>query len=145
MLKTMTLLVVLGLASFAQAQEFKAYTTDEAFGDVAFALENAILAKGLVIDHIAHTGEMLERTRSATGSDKVLYLNADVYLFCSAAVSRQVMEADPANFNFCPYAIRLHEMPENPGTVIVSHQSYSGTMAPVEELMESIVKDALGQ
>ena len=126
------------------AQEFKSYTTTEAFEDVAFAVESAILSKGLVIDSISHTGAMLERTRADVGSDKVLFLAADVYEFCSAGVSRQVMEADPDNFYFCPYGMRIDERPETEGTVTVSHQTYSGTMRPVNELLESIVKDALG-
>jgi hypothetical protein len=88
---------------------------------------------------------MLERTRADVGSDKVLFLNADVYEFCSARISRQVMEADPLNFHFCPYAIRIYEQPETAGTITISHQSYSGTMEPVNALLEGIVNDALGQ
>ena len=83
----------LSLGTAAAAQDFKTYTTTDTFDDVAFAVESAILSKGLVIDHIAHTGEMLERTRTDVGSDKVLFLAADVFEFCSASVSRQVMEA----------------------------------------------------
>ncbi|WP_050522045.1 DUF302 domain-containing protein [Pseudorhodobacter wandonensis] len=132
------------VATNATAQEFTNHTTDEPFEDVSFAIESAILAKGLVIDHVSHTGDMLERTRADVGSDKVLFLGADVYEFCSATVSRQVMEADPLNFNYCPYAIRIYEQPETAGTVTVSHQTYTGTMEPVNELLESIVSDALG-
>lgn len=132
------------VATNATAQEFTNHTTDEPFEDVSFAIESAILAKGLVIDHVSHTGDMLERTRADVGSDKVLFLGADVYEFCSATVSRQVMEADPLNFNYCPYAIRIYEQPETAGTVTVSHQTYTGTMEPVNELLESIVGDALG-
>ena len=132
------------MSTAATAQEFKTYTTDEPFEDVAFAIESAILSKGLVIDNIAHTGDMLERTRADVGSDKVLFLAADVYEFCSAGISRQVMEADPDNFHFCPYAIRIDERPDTAGTVTVSHQTYSGTMEPVNALLESIVAEALG-
>lgn len=132
------------LASSATAQEFKTYTTNEAFEDVAFAVESAILSKGLVIDHVSHTGEMLERTRVDVGSEKVLFLSADVYEFCSATISRKVMEADPDNFHFCPYAIRIDERPESAGTVTVSHQTHTGTMEPVNALLESIVAEALG-
>ena len=144
MFRTTLLAISLLFANSALAQEFKTYDTDEPFADVAFGVESAILAKGLVIDHIAHTGEMLERTRADVGSDKVLFLAADVYEFCSARVSRQVMEADPLNFHFCPYAIRIYEQPETAGTVTVSHQIYSGTMEPVNALLESIVAEALG-
>jgi uncharacterized protein (DUF302 family) len=144
MFKTTLLIAALGFGTTAMAQEFTNHTTNDAFADVAFAVENAIISKGLVIDSISHTGEMLERTRMDVGSDKVLFLAADVYEFCSAAISRQVMEADPLNFNYCPYAIRIYEQPETAGTVTVSHQAYSGTMEPVNALLEEIVKDALG-
>jgi uncharacterized protein (DUF302 family) len=132
------------MATTATAQDFKTYQTEGPFDDIAFAIESAILSKGLVIDHVSHTGEMLERTRVDVGSDVVLFVEADVYEFCSATVSRQVMEADPDNLNFCPYAIRILERPDADGRVIVSHQSYSGTMAPVNDLLEAIVADALG-
>jgi uncharacterized protein (DUF302 family) len=144
MFRTALLLAALGLGTTASAQEFKTYTTNEPFEDVVFAVESAILSGGLVIDHVSRTGAMLERTRADLGSDKVLFLAADVYEFCSASVSRQVMEADPLNFNFCPYAIRIYEQPETAGTVTVSHQVYTGTMAPVATMLEGIVKDALG-
>ena len=144
MFRTALLLAALGLGTTASAQEFKTYTTNEPFEDVVFAVESAILSGGLVIDHVSRTGAMLERTRADLGSDKVLFLAADVYEFCSASVSRQVMEADPLNFNFCPYAIRIYEQPETAGTVTVSHQVYTGTMARVATMLEGIVKDALG-
>lgn len=145
MLKSTFLIMALSLGTAATAQEFKTYTTDEPFADVAFAVESAILSKGLVIDQISHTGDMLERTRADVGSDKVLFLGADIYEFCSATISRQVMEADPLNIHFCPYAIRIYEQPETAGTVTISHQTYSGTMEPVNALLESIVMDALGK
>ncbi len=144
MFRTTLILAATCLATAAAAQEFTTYTTDEPFEDVAFGVESAILSAGLVIDHVSHTGEMLERTRADMGSDKVLFLAADVYEFCSASVSREVMEADPLNFHYCPYAIRIYEQPETAGTVTVSHQTYSGSMAPVNALLEGIVKDALG-
>ena len=74
---------------------------DGSFDDAVFSVESAILDAGLVIDHHAHTGAMLERTRADVGGEK-LFDGADVFLFCSATVSRQVMEADPALVAFCP-------------------------------------------
>ena len=78
------------------------YETDDSFEDAIFALENAILDKGLVIDSVSHTGEMLERTKADVGGTVTLFEKADVYSFCSAALSRKVMEADPMNIRFCP-------------------------------------------
>ncbi|MEF3046089.1 DUF302 domain-containing protein [Pseudotabrizicola sp. L79] len=120
------------------------YTVEDSFDNVAFAIESAIVGAGLVIDHVSHTGEMLERTRADVGSDKVLFGQADVFSFCSASVSRQVMEADLANIQHCPYGIFVYDTPDAPGTVTVGHRQYDGTMGPVNDLLTSIVKDALG-
>ena len=81
MFKSALIIATLSFGTAAMAQDFKTYTTNESFDDVAFAVESAILSKGLVIDHVSHTGEMLERTRADVGSDKVLFLAADVYEF----------------------------------------------------------------
>ncbi len=70
-----------------------------------FSVEGAILGKGLVIDHISHTGDMLSRTANDVGSDIEIFKSADIFLFCSAAISRKVMEANPLNIAHCPYNI----------------------------------------
>lgn len=121
------------------------YETEDSFENVAFAVETAIVGAGLVVDHVSHTGEMLERTRGDVGSDKVLFTQADIFSFCSSTISRQVMEADIANIQHCPYGIFVYETPDKPGVITVGHRAYDGTMAPVEALLESIVKEALGE
>ncbi len=65
----------------------------------------AIVGRGLVIDYVSHVGEMLARTGADVGSDVELFAAADVFLFCSAVTSRNVMEADPMNIAYCPYGI----------------------------------------
>ncbi len=49
------------------------YDTDQSFDDVIFGLENAIIDAGLVVDHVSHTGDMLERTKEDVGSDVTLF------------------------------------------------------------------------
>ena len=117
---------------------------EDSFENVTFAVESAIIGAGLVIDYTSHTGEMLERTRADVGSDKVLFTAADIFSFCSAAISRQVIEADLSNIQDCPYTIFVYETPEAPGKVIVGHRAYEGSMAPVGKLMSDILTDALG-
>lgn len=117
---------------------------EDSFENVTFAVESAIIGAGLVIDYTSHTGEMLERTRADVGSDKVLFTAADIFSFCSAAISRQVIEADLSNIQNCPYTIFVYETPEAPGKVIVGHRAYEGSMAPVGKLMSDILTDALG-
>lgn len=114
------------------------------FNDVIFDLEIAITEAGLVIDSVNNVGEMLERTKADVGSDRTLFTHAQVFGFCSAAVSRQVMEADPMNLQHCPYRIFVMERPEAPGIVVVGHPAYPGeTMGPVNDLLEGIIASAL--
>ena len=40
-------------------------------------------------------------------------------LFCSAVLSRKVMEADPANIAYCPYTLFVYDTPEPDGMVTV--------------------------
>ena len=121
------------------------YTTSDSFDDVVFALESAIQGQGLVIDSISHTGDMLERTRAATGSDVVLFEKADIYSFCSASLSRKVMEADYMNVQFCPYHIFVFVRPDTPDETVVGFQSFpEGPMKEVEALLDSIAREAAG-
>ena len=140
--------LAIGLALAAQtaaAQEMITYRTDQNFGDVTFGLENAIVGQGLVVDAVSHVGEMLERTRADVGSDVVLFENAEVYSFCSAALSRKVMEADPMNIAFCPYDIFVAELADTPGEVIIGFRDYpEGAMKEVQALLDSIARAAIG-
>ncbi|MCB1328671.1 MAG: DUF302 domain-containing protein [Maritimibacter sp.] len=119
-------------------------TVSGAFDDVQFDIETAITDAGLVIDAVNHVGDMLERTREDVGGKVVLFTHAQVFNFCSAVVSRQVMEADPMNLQHCPYAIFVAERPEAPGEIIVGRRAYpAGAMDVVGELLDGIISDAL--
>ena len=128
--------ISLGLAAQAGADEAILYPYDGTFEDATFSVEDAIVSKGLVIDYRSHTGEMLERTRETVGSDVVLFDNADVFLFCSAVVSRKVMEADPMNIVHCPFSIFVADQD---GKVTIGHRDYPEM---VEDLLTQIVTEA---
>ena len=116
---------------------------DGSFDDATFAVESAIVGKGLVIDYVSHVGEMLERTRADIGSDVKVFDAADIFLFCSAKVSREVMEADPMNIVHCPYTVFVIE---KDGNVQVGHRDYpDGAMQQVETLLSGIVSEAIGE
>lgn len=115
-------------------------TVDGSFEDVAFAVEQAITNEGLVIDLTSHVGEMLARTKEDVGGAKDLFTQADIFSFCSAKVSREVMEADPANIQHCPYSIFVYETADEPGKIVVGHRTYPGeTMQPVNEMLTKLV------
>ena len=118
------------------------HTFDGSFDDATFAVETAIVGRGLVIDHVSHVGDMLNRTGADVGSSVMIFENADVMTFCSAVVSRTVMEADPMNIAHCPYGIFIAE---RDGAVMVGHRTYpEGPMQEVQVLLDAIVREAVG-
>ena len=144
-MKPAWLLALCLTAQAATAEDMVSYTTDQSFEDVIFGLENAIIDAGLVIDHISHTGEMLERTRADVGSDVVLFDEADVYSFCSAQLSREVMEADWTNLMFCPYDIFVAVLHEKPDETVIGFRAYpEGEMQKIHDLLDGIARTAIG-
>ena len=118
------------------------YAFDGSFEDATFSVESAILDAGLVIDYVSHTGEMLERTGQDLGSEVRIFDAADIFLFCSAVVSRRVMEANPMNVAHCPYSIFVAD---REGEVMIGYRRYpDGIMHEVQALLDSLVQDALG-
>lgn len=143
MKKLMAALVL--AASPAFAEDVVTYDTDQSFDDVAFGLENAIIDAGLVIDHVSHTGEMLERTRADVGSDVVIFDVADVYSFCSAQLSREVMEVDPMNVMFCPYDIFIMVRHDTPDVTTIGFRAYpEGEMQKIQDLLDGLARAAIG-
>lgn len=114
---------------------------------VVMALEN----RGLVISYTAKVGDMLERTGRDLGRDRKIFSQAEVLEFCSAALSRDTMEADPRNIVFCPYAIAVYTLPQTPGTVYLSYRipvaQGSGqsirALRAVEKLLTDVANEAL--
>ena len=131
------------LPQLAAAQDAITYPFDGSFEDASFAVENAIIGRGLVIDYTSHVGDMLNRTGADVGSDVRIFDNAQIFLFCSAAVSRRVMEADPMNLMHCPYGIFVAD---RDGEVRIGHRDYpDGPMQEVEALLDAIILEATAQ
>ncbi|MCT8162184.1 DUF302 domain-containing protein [Pseudoruegeria sp. SHC-113] len=139
-MQRLALAIVAGLALPASAQEAITVPFDGSFEDARFAVENAIVGEGLVIDYVSHVGDMLNRTGGDVGSDAEIFKSADIFLFCSAVVSRAVMEADPMNIQHCPYGIFVAETGDG---VMIGHRDYpDGAMDQVEALLSGIVAEA---
>ena len=136
-----TMAVALALPAMAAAGDgVKLSDFDGDFDDATFAIETAIVGEGLVIDYVSHVGTMLNRTKGDVGGAKDLFDNANVFLFCSASLSRKVMEADPQNIAFCPYSIFVTD---SGGKVQIGYREMpEGPMQEVEALLEKIVAEA---
>src|SRR5512134_860619 len=98
------------------------YSKKAKFEDVRDDLKLAIEAKGLVVDYQSFVNRMLERTGKDVGSARKLYVDAQAFVFCSAALSRKTMEADPANMSMCPYSIAVYVTAREPDRVVVSYR-----------------------
>ena len=132
------------IATSLWAGEAITYPSGDDFEDTVFSIESAILDAGLVIDFVSHTGDMLERTREVTGSDIVLFERADIFNFCSASLSRKVMEADIMNIVHCPYRIFVMQKGGAEDVVVGFKSMPDGAMKEVEAFLDKIVKEALG-
>ena len=141
-MKSTILAIVLGLPAIAAAGEPITVPFDGSFDDATFAVESAILNQGLVIDYVSHVGDMLNRTGADVGSEAVIFKAADIFIFCSAVLSREVMEADPMNIAHCPYGIFVVK---DESGVMVGYRDYpDGPMQKVEMLLSEIVAEAAG-
>ena len=134
------------------ADEYMAvFTKTGSFDDVRDAVEMAIIDRGMVVNNVSRVGEMLERTGKDLGETRHIFLKAEILEFCSATMSRRMMESDPDNIVFCPYAISVYVVPEKPGEVRVAYRKLqiAGSPAPqkalkaVEELLSTIVREVL--
>lgn len=121
------------------------------FDDVRERVVMALESRGLVINYTAHIGNMLERTGKDIGRGRQIYGTAEVLEFCSAALSRATMEADPRNIVFCPYAIAVYTLPDDPAKVYVAYRKPPAVgsgpsmkaLRDVGKLLDDIVRDAL--
>ncbi|WP_435140664.1 DUF302 domain-containing protein [Pseudopelagicola sp. nBUS_19] len=139
-MKSLIYAVSFACATAVSAADSIVVPYDGSFDDATFAVESAIVDRGLVIDYVSHVGEMLNRTGADVGSTTQIFKAADIFIFCSAVVSREVMEADPMNIVHCPYGIFVAE---NDAGVMIGHRDYpDGAMQKVEDLLIGIVADA---
>jgi len=139
------------VAAAADNTHLKLYTTQGKFDDVRQDVEIAITNRGLVVDHVSHISDMLERTGKDLGLPGNIFGNAESLQFCSATVSRRMMQADPSNIVFCPYSVVVYTLPKDPKTVYVGYRrpelvgsgASKASLKAVEDLLDGIVKEAL--
>ena len=120
------------------------------FADVKEMLEFAITNQGFVISHFSNIGEMLARTGKDLGADRQVFGAAGVMEFCSASLSRKMMEEDPSNIVFCPYAIALYQLPGDSEKVYLSFDKPSviagaasdSILHQVDAVLEEIITEA---
>lgn len=155
--RSSTVSILLGLAGAllvalsAAASEVRTVTRPGSFDDARFELNNAIVDKGLKIDYHGKLGDMLDRTGADVGSTKPIYKAAEFFTFCSAKLSRTMMEADAAHIAFCPFVIFLYERADKAGEVVIGYRrpvaaggsaATGKALAEIDALLADIIKAA---
>ena len=126
------------------------------FDAVWDALNMALTNRGYVVSGVSHVQKMLDRTGHALGRTKKIFARAKVLEFCSAVVSRDMMEQNPHFIAFCPYRIVVYTLPgggeKNKKTVYISYtrpvwndNSGQKALEEVDKMLEGIVNDVAGQ
>ena len=136
--------------SVARAAEPRTIVKSGSYDDVHFELNNAIIVRGLNISGVGNLNAMLERTGADVGSTTEIYKSAEYISFCSAKLSRRMMEADARNIAFCPFILFIYETVAKPGEVVVGYRIPEGrgdsgsraALADAEKMLESIIQDA---
>lgn len=134
----------------APASELKSLSTQGQYAEVVDYVENAIINQGLTIDYSGEVNRMLERTGADVGSTKELYTGAKFFLFCSATLSREMMEADAATMGLCPFSVYVYETKAEPGVVHVGYrrpgegtnEAATKVLAKIDKLLETIITEA---
>ncbi len=144
-MRRLALLLTLALLSrMALADDWMVrHKTTASFADTREAIALAIENRGLVINFTSHIADMLDRTGADIGAAKRIFEQAEIIEFCSAALSRKMMEADPHNIVLCPFAISVYTLPGDPGGTWVAYRKPQGKAAAmVEGLLKEITAEA---
>jgi hypothetical protein len=140
---TVLALLAVTLQSHADEAAIVTYEVDASFEDASLNVQDAIINRGLVVDYVARVGDMLNRTADDVGAEQKVYASADVHIFCSATLSRKMMEADVTNVGHCPYGIFVYTLADHPETTYIGYRRMpAGVMSEVENLLDEIAREA---
>lgn len=122
------------------------------YEDVRYDLDDAIVSRGLTVDHVSNVSDMLQRTVGVVEGAKSIYVKGQQIQFCSAKLSRQTMQADPANIVFCPYMIFMYERADEPGKIHIGYRKLNEigsadsikALKAVNTLLKGIITEASG-
>jgi uncharacterized protein (DUF302 family) len=150
--KFIVLCALLGLPFSALAAEdyVVVIKTQGAYQDVRDSLEMAIEGQGLKITNINKIGAMLERTGRDIGETRQVYENAEQFEFCSATISRHMMEAEPHSIVMCPYSVVVYTIPNDKAVYLIyrkppatKNPALKKTLVELEKLLNDIIKDTM--
>jgi uncharacterized protein (DUF302 family) len=148
----LAVIMACALAFPARADDLQILKVKTDFDTLKQDVADAIVDRGYVIDHTSLIGKMLDRTGGDVGSTRKLYSDAETVQFCSAVLSRTMMEADPSNIALCPFVIFYYERADQPGVVYVGYreleergsESSEAAIKAINRLLREIIEDVAG-
>ena len=134
-----------------QSKELKRYAVAGDFAEIKAFLTSAIEERGIKISSVLHIGDMLQRTGDAVGDNKPIYKQAEAIEFCSATLSREMMQADPHNIVFCPFSILIYEPVDEPGTTYLAYRrpfyhfdgENASSQSEIDQLLSHIIEETV--
>jgi uncharacterized protein (DUF302 family) len=137
--------------STAHAEPYKAvFKTAGSFEDIFSLVQSSIEGRGLRINHVNQIAGMLDRTGAAVGSTRKVYGEARQFEFCSAQISRAMMETSPEALVMCPYIISVYTVPGDPAVYVAYRKPpvtgdalLDAALNDVDKLLRGIIRDAI--
>ena len=151
MKKILLLCAMLCLPLSALADGYaKVFKARGEFQDVRDSVQVAIEGKGLVINHTNQIAGMLERTGKDLGATRQVYVKGEQFEFCSATISRRMMEADAQAITMCPYIVSVYTVPGDANVYIAyrrppatGNAALDQALAEVAALLDEIIGEAM--
>lgn len=126
------------------------FNTDSTFEDAKADLLDSITNSGLVISYISHAKDMLANTAAVSGVTKPVYSDAEIYLFCKADLSHELVASNPHNIVLCPYSIAIYALTDEPERVYLSYRTVEvgdekikALTKPIEDLLINIIEEVI--
>jgi len=138
-------------AQFLESDQMVHYVVEDSFDQIKELLKIAISERGIKISNTSYISNMLQRTRKDVGASKDIFVSAEAIEFCSATLSRAMMEAMPHSIIFCPYIIYIYVLADNPAVVNVGFRKLplmgsaelKAAISDINQLLNSIIKEAI--
>ena len=144
MRRLLALLVIVSSVNLAFAEEWMVRRqVASSFTDTRDAIVAAIENRGIVINYTARIADMLERTGADIGATRRIFDQAETVEFCSAALSRKMMESSPHYIVLCPFTISIYTLPGDTRGTWVAYRKPQGRAARmVEGLLREVAAEA---
>ena len=144
MRRLLALFVLVSSVNLAFAEEWMVRRqVGGSFTDTRDAIVTAIENRGIVINYTARIADMLERTGADIGATRKIFDQAETVEFCSASLSRKMMESSPHYIVLCPFTISIYTLPgDTKGTWVAYRKPQGRAARMVEGLLREVVAEA---